>query len=46
MSSLKTSYRCPKEENSNEKLKELHHCGDENIEEEISKSKTTTTTLL
>ena len=46
MSSLKTSQRCPKEENSKEKLKELHHCGDENIEEEISKSKTTTTTTL
>ncbi len=47
MSSLKTSQRCPNEENSKEKLKESHHyCGDENIEEEeISKSKTTTTII-
>ena len=46
MSSLKRR-RCTKEENSKEKLKESHHCGDENIdeniEEEISKSKATTT---
>lgn len=47
MSSLKRSQRCPKEENSKEKLKESHHCGDENIEEEeISKSKAATTTII